>query len=167
MDFFFLGVGFTLLEAAAIVRLTLAFGTTWIVSAVVFFAALLMIFLSNLLVMRLRISVLRWAWAGVLILATNYLFPVQWLLSAGTPLRVLWSILLMGSPVFCAGVWFSSLFMSQTCSGYALGINLIGAMIGGLLEYASMLTGMRQALAANYSGLYRGTICLVTGKLIN
>ena len=145
LDFFFLGVGFTLLEAAAIVRLTLAFGTTWIVSAVVFFAALLMIFLSNLLVMRLRISVLRWAWAGVLIfLATNYLFPVQWLLSAGTPLRVLLSILLIGSPVFCAGVWFSSLFTSQTRSGYTLGINLIGAMIGGLLEYASMLTGMRQ-----------------------
>ena len=145
LDFFFLGVGFTLLEAAAIVRLTLAFGTTWIVSAIVFFAALLMIFLSNLLVMRLRISLLRWAWAGVLIfLATNYLLPVQWLLSAGTPLRVLLSILLIGSPVFCAGVWFSSLFAPQTRSGYALGINLIGAMIGGLLEYASMLTGMRQ-----------------------
>jgi SAM-dependent methyltransferase len=145
LDFFFLGVGFTLLEAAAIVRLTLAFGTTWIVSAIVFFTALLMIFLSNLLVMRLRKSLLRWAWAGVLIfLAINYLLPTQWLLSAGTPLRILLSILLIGSPVFCAGLWFSSLFATQAYTGYALGINLIGAMIGGLLEYASMLTGMRQ-----------------------
>ncbi len=50
LDFFFLGVGFSLMESAAIVRLALAFGTTWVVSAVVFAAVLLTVFLANYLI---------------------------------------------------------------------------------------------------------------------
>lgn len=145
LNFFLLGLAFTLLEAAAIVRLALVFGATWIVSAVVFSTALLTIFLANLLVMRGPRIPLGAAWAGLLGASLiDYLLPPQLLLGVGPPLRVLLSVLLIGLPVFCAGICFSTLFARQHRTGYALGINLVGAMAGGLVEYLSMLIGMRQ-----------------------
>jgi len=48
--FFLLGVGFTLVEAVAIVRLALLSGSTWVVDAVVFMAVLATVFVANLLV---------------------------------------------------------------------------------------------------------------------
>ena len=53
------------------------------------------------------------------------------------------SFVLIGIPVLLAGNCFSKMFAQQKSSGYALGVNLIGAMAGGLLEYISMLHGMR------------------------
>jgi SAM-dependent methyltransferase len=145
VNFFLLGLGFTLLEAAAIVRLALVFGTTWIVSAVVFSTVLLTLFLANLLVMRMPRSGLVWAWSGLLgSLLADYLLPPQLLLGAGLPWRIVLSVILIGLPVFCAGVCFSTLFARQQRTGYALGINLVGAMAGGMVEYLSMLIGMRQ-----------------------
>jgi len=41
------------------------------------------------------------------------------------------------------GVCFSRLFGQQSETGYALGINLVGAMTGGLIEYLSMVIGMK------------------------
>ena len=38
---------------------------------------------------------------------------------------------------------FSHLFGREKVTGYPLGINLIGAMAGGVVEYVSMLIGMR------------------------
>jgi hypothetical protein len=49
--------------------------------------------------------------------------------------------LLVGSPVFFAGLCFSGLFGAQKTYRLPLGMNLVGAMGGGVLEYASMLTG--------------------------
>ena len=61
----------------------------------------------------------------------------------GAILRTLSCTLLVGLPVFFAAVCFSRLFREQKVTGYALGINLVGAMGGGLVEYLSMLLGMR------------------------
>jgi len=52
LNFLFMGVGFTLMESAAIVRLALLFGSTWVVNVIVFSAVLIMIFLANLLVLK-------------------------------------------------------------------------------------------------------------------
>lgn len=142
--FFLLGIGFTLMEAAAIVRLALLFGTTWIISAVVFSTALLTIFLSNIFTLKQRAPSLTVSWSLlVLSLAVNYLLQVQYLLSLNPLMRLISSAGLIGLPVFFAGVCFSRLFKEENNTGFALGINLIGAMAGGLLEYASMLVGMR------------------------
>jgi hypothetical protein len=51
--------------------------------------------------------------------------------------------MLIGLPIFFAAVCFSRLFAVEKITGYPLGLNLIGAMAGGLVEYISMLTGMR------------------------
>jgi hypothetical protein len=144
LDFLFLGVGFSLMESAAIVRLALAFGATWIVSAVVFASVLMTVFLANYLVERRPSLRIGFAWAALLAcLALNFLFPVRTLLALPFPLRVLGAGLLIGTPVFFAGLCFSKLFRREPVIGYPLGMNMIGAMAGGSVEYLSMLFGMR------------------------
>jgi predicted membrane-bound spermidine synthase len=144
LDFFFLGVGFSLMESAAIVRLALAFGSTWVVSAVVFACVLLTVFAANIVLERRPNIPTGLAWAALLVaLAVNFLFPVQTLLGFSFPLRVLGAAALIGTPVFCAGICFSSLFKRETEVGLPFGMNMVGAMTGGSIEYLSMLMGMR------------------------
>jgi hypothetical protein len=144
LDFFFLGVGFSLMESAAIVRLALAFGSTWVVSAVVFACVLLTVFVANYLLERRPGIPTGAAWAALLAaLMINFLFPVQTLLGLSFPLRVLGAAALIGTPVFCAGVAFSSLFKRETEVGLPFGMNMVGAMAGGSIEYLSMLMGMK------------------------
>ena len=167
LNFLFLGIGFTLMEAAAIVRLALVFGATWVVNAIVFAAVLAMIFLANFLVLRkTRIDPassrlaglrgagtnkheqnkvgLRNAWIGLgLAVLVNIFFNVSWLFLLPTFFRVMAAGLLIGLPVYFAATCFSHLFSREKTTGYALGINLVGAMAGGILEYFSMMFGMR------------------------
>jgi SAM-dependent methyltransferase len=142
--FFFLGVGFTLMEAVAIVRLALLFGSTWIVNVVVFVAVLLTVFVANLSVMHRVAPPLRASWIGLCAaLAASYLFPVQSLLEFALPLRIVASTGLIFVPVYFASVCFSRLFQREEEVGYPLGLNLVGAMAGGWLEYLSMVYGLR------------------------
>jgi SAM-dependent methyltransferase len=144
LDFLALGLGFSLMESAAVVRFALLFGSTWVVNAVVFSSVLAMIFVANLVVQRGRAPAIGVSfvllWLAVL---ANYFFPLDVLFATGALTRAVVSGLLVGSPVFFAGLCFSGLFRAQKTTGYPLGMNLVGAMGGGVLEYASMLTGMR------------------------
>lgn len=142
--FFFLGVGFTLVEAVAIVRLALLFGSTWVVNAVVFVAVLATVFVANLSVMRGVAPPLRIAWIGLCgALAVSYLFPVQYLLDYSLAPRLAASGLLIFVPVYFASVCFSRLFREERAVGFPLGLNLVGAMAGGWIEYLSMVYGLR------------------------
>lgn len=144
LDFFFLGVGFSLMESAAIVRLALAFGTTWVVSAGVFASVLSMVFFANYLRQRWPNIPTGFAWAALLAaVAVNFSFPVQTLLGFSYPLRVLAATALIGAPVFFAGICFSALFQREPEVGLPFGMNMIGAMAGGSIEYLSMLIGMK------------------------
>ncbi len=143
-NFLLLGVGFTLMESAAIVRLALLFGSTWTVNAVVFAAVLFMIFVANASVLKGFAPSLKAAWVGLfLAVLVNWIFPPSLLLELGAPLRALACGVLIGLPVYFAAICFSRLFATEATTGYALGLNLVGAMAGGLIEYVSMLTGMR------------------------
>ena len=143
-NYLFLGLGFTLMESSAIVRLASVFGSTWVVNAVVFSAVLLTVFLGNLCVLRQRAPSLRVAWLGVCaFILLNYSFPVAWLFHVGSVLRVVLCIGLVGTPVFFASICFSTLFKQEPITGYPFGVNLVGAMAGGTIEYVSMATGMR------------------------
>jgi SAM-dependent methyltransferase len=142
--FLFLGLGFTLVESTAIVRLALLFASTWVINAVVFASVLLTIFLANLLVLKGRAPALPVCWTtlfGGLLL--NYFFPVSELFAFSTGWRVVIAAVLVGLPVFAAALCFSHLFRGEPVTGYPLGVNLVGAMAGGLIEYSSMATGMR------------------------
>lgn len=143
-NFLLLGLGFTLMESAAIVRMALLFGATWVTNVLVIFAFLCTILLANWFTIRDIAPRLNLAWLGLLLfIAINYLVPLQLFFAAGLPLRMILLALFIGLPVFFAAVCFSRLFATQTMTGGALGMNLVGAMGGGLLEYLSMITGMR------------------------
>lgn len=141
--FFLLGLGFTLVESAAVVRLSLLFGSTWLVNAVVFAAVLAMIFAANVAVIKAWAPRLTFAWVGVVVaLALNALLPLEFLLAAPAGIRAAAAAVLVGTPMFFAAVCFSRLFAQERVTGLALGVNLIGAMAGGGLEYFSMIAGM-------------------------
>ncbi len=143
-NFLFLGLGFTLMESSAIVRLALVFGSTWTVNAAVFAAVLSTIFVANWTVLRGRAPSLAVAWPSLCAcILVNYFLPVAALFDVGPGLRVVASGLLIGLPVYFAAVCFSRLFRRQQVTGYPLGVNLIGAMAGGFVEYVSMLIGLR------------------------
>jgi len=48
----------------------------------------------------------------------------------------------MALPLFFAGILFANLYRAADSPGAALGYNLFGAMVGGVMEYASMAWGV-------------------------
>ncbi|MEO6597844.1 MAG: methyltransferase domain-containing protein, partial [Planctomycetota bacterium] len=144
LDFLLLGLGFTLVESAAIVRMALLFGSTWVVHIVVFLTVLVMVFLANRMVIMGKAPSLRLAWPGVFVgIACNAIVPLESLLVLPSLLRALAAALLVGIPVYCASVCFSRLFAKSPDVGGAFGMNLVGLMAGGMCEYVSMVIGMR------------------------
>ena len=51
------------------------------------------------------------------------------------------------APVFLANLVFAQRFRDVGSSTVAFGANLVGAMVGGVLEYAALITGYRALLA--------------------
>ena len=142
--FFFLGAGFLLLETQIISKMALVFGTTWVVNSVVIAALLLLIVGSNLLVEwqpQIPVAV---AYAGIFAsTAIAYFTPVRLLLFPSLPLKVLAASLVLCLPVFFAGIVFIRSFAAAGFRGEALGSNLFGALVGGLLESSSYWFGLR------------------------
>jgi hypothetical protein len=50
------------------------------------------------------------------------------------------------TPIFIANLVFADRFRNVESSNVAFGANLLGAMVGGVLEYASLLTGYQMLL---------------------
>jgi SAM-dependent methyltransferase len=143
LPFFFLGAGFMLLETKAITELGLTFGSTWQVTAVVIVSFLLMAFLGNALVRRWRIRAPAVPFA--LLMLT---LGLGWVVSRGgglapTALGRLGTVVLLASPLLFSGVSFSTLLARRGLAADAMAFNVIGAMVGGLVEYNSMYFGFR------------------------
>jgi len=75
------------------------------------------------------------------LLAVNYWVPVGRLAFASRAIESLVYGLLVFSPVFCAGLLFSASFKRSPSAAADFGANLLGAMIGGVCEYMSLLAG--------------------------
>lgn len=136
-----LGAGFLLLETKGVTDLALLFGSTWIVNAVVIAVFLTMALVANAVAIvrpiprKLSFAVL------FLILGIGILLPYSFLNGAPLGVKILGSGLLVGLPVFFSGLIFSDCFRSVTNPSEALGMNLFGAMIGGMLENLVMIGG--------------------------
>lgn len=151
---FLLGAGFMLVETKAVVHMALLFGSTWVINSVVFFALLVMILLANLFLLKVRPVRLWPYYVGVVTtLALNYAVPLDVFLGLNRPLQLIGSCLLVFTPIFFAGVIFADLFGRSTAPDWDFGANIAGAMVGGLVEYSSMLVGFR-SLAIVALGLY-------------
>ena len=162
--FFLLGAGFMLIETKGITELGLTFGNTWQVIGVVIASILVMAFLANCIVQWVRISrpVIPY-----LLLLTSLL--AGWLVARGGGLpssfegRVGTTILLT-CPIFFSGIVFSTLLRTRGDISSVMGMNLLGAICGGLLEYNSMYFGF-QFLYLLAAGIYLlGLVCEFPGS---
>jgi SAM-dependent methyltransferase len=145
--FFFLGGGFLLLEAQIVSKMALLFGTTWVVNSIVISGLLLLIVAANLLVERYRRIPVRWAYAGIFAsMLAAYLIPLEQFFFPSIWLKATVATGVLCLPVFFAGIIFIRSFARAGFSGEALGSNLVGALIGGLLESLSFWTGIRSLL---------------------
>jgi len=144
VQMFFLGAGFMLIETKAVVTMALLFGGTWIVNSIVFTAILAMILLANLWTFKSRPAHLWLYYTALLIsLALNVIVSLDWFLGMNRGTQVLGSCLLVFAPIFFAGVIFAASFQKTAQPDRAFGINVAGAMMGGLAEYSSMALGFK------------------------
>jgi spermidine synthase len=141
---FFMGAAFLLIETKAVTTLALILGSTWMVNSVVFSSVLIMILLANLLSKRLSFLKFRDLYLGLFAtLLFNYLFNFHLLHEFEWNTRVLFGGTIIGLPIFFAALIFAKAFAVVESPSIALASNLFGALVGGLLEYLDMLTGLR------------------------
>ena len=76
-------------------------------------------------------------------LAVSYVIPQASLLGLPVVLRFLAATALAFAPLFIANLVFAQRFKDVASSTTAFGANLLGAIVGGVLEYLSLITGFR------------------------
>lgn len=140
-EFFFLGAGFLLLETKAITQLSLLFGSTWLVNAAVISAFLVMGLVANVLVAHTKINS-QFCYAMLLaLLALGSVISYSRLSGAPMIARLLVAGVWAGLPVILSGVIFSSAIKNVPSLSTVLGVNLLGAISGGMMENAVLLGG--------------------------
>ena len=145
--FFSMGAGFLLLETQVISRLALYFGTTWQVNGIVIGAILVALLIANAVIEKHpRLCSRWWTFAGLLGgLLLAYVVPFSRI--PGSAAFVGWLAAgFFAIPVFFAGILFASEFQTAESPSAALGANMLGAVVGGLLENLSLVTGMKALL---------------------
>jgi hypothetical protein len=152
--FFVLGVAFLLLETRSLVTFSLLFGSTWIVNSLVFFAILASVLAAIGINTRFSIHDPRPLYLGLFgAIALSFVLPPTSLLIEPAWLRYGLAATLTFAPVFFANLVFSHSFRDTRTADMAFASNLLGAMLGGAVEYLALLTGY-QALLLVVAGLY-------------
>jgi SAM-dependent methyltransferase len=154
LDLFFMGSAFLLLETKSVVQFALLFGTTWFVNALVFVGVLASVYVAIEVAMRVRLpnpAVLYGVLVAAVLLAM--LVPVEWLLGMPFAPRFAAAVVLWFTPIFIANLVFAQRFRTVADSNVAFGANLLGALLGGVIEYAALVSGYA-ALAILVALLY-------------
>jgi SAM-dependent methyltransferase len=141
--FFLLGAGFMLVETKAITELGLTFGNTWQVIGIAIAGILVMAFLATL-------TVAARPQGGVVVPFALLLLSLAagwWVSGQGgfppTTAGKLEAVGLLSLPLFFSGIVFARLLAGERNVASAMAMNLLGAMLGGLLEYNAMYFGFR------------------------
>ncbi|MFL5777847.1 MAG: spermidine synthase [Chloroflexota bacterium] len=152
--FFVLGIAFLLLETKSLVTFSLLFGTTWVVNALAFFAILASVLLAIVITARWRPTRPGPLYLALFAsIALAYLLPTDSLLLEPAGLRYSLGALIAFAPVFFANLVFAYSFRDAPAADMAFASNLLGAMVGGALEYLALLGGYRSLLLV-VAGLY-------------
>jgi len=146
-QFFLLGAGFMLLETKSIIQFALLWGSTWVVASLAIASVLTMALIANAIVARKTVT-RPWVVGGVLVglLALNYLIPIGRVAFDSRVAESVFYAALVFSPILCAGLLFGSAIARSTALTRDYGTNLLGAMVGGVGEYLSLVTGFRALL---------------------
>jgi spermidine synthase len=141
LHFFVLGAGFLLLETKAVTSLALLFGSTWIVNSLVIASFLCMAVLSNFIVWTYSVPNRLCYTALLTLLAADKWFPYSSLNTVAPPMRLIAGGMWVALPVLLSGIVFSSGVKRFGRLEQVLGVNLLGAVVGGVLENAVMIGG--------------------------
>jgi Spermine/spermidine synthase domain len=163
IDLFFMGAAFMLLETKNIVQFALLFGTTWFVNALVTAGVLVAVFAAVEVSRYVRVrrpALLYLCLLAALVVA--WAIPPSALLSLSPLPRFVAAVAIAFAPIFLANMVFSQRFRDTGDSTTAFGANLLGAMIGGILEYLSLIVGY-QWLLVLVALLY--ALAFITGRV--
>lgn len=142
VDLFFMGSAFLLLETKSVVQFALLFGTTWFVNSLVFAGVLSSVYLAIEVARRVRLpnpAILYVALVASVMVAM--VVPLSGLLILPLPVRFVAAVALWFTPIFIANLVFAQRFRNVGQSNVAFGANLLGAVLGGVIEYAALVTG--------------------------
>src|SRR5262249_15247410 len=127
-----------------LVSFSLLFGSTWLVNALAFFAILASVLLAIFVNARLRIRRAGVLYALLFVaLAVAVALPPESLLIDPPWLRSVLACAVAFRPVFLANLVFTSSSRATRTADMAFASNLLGAMLGGAMEYVALLTGYR------------------------
>ena len=134
--------------------MSLLFGSTWVVNSAIFAGILFMVLCANLMVERFEFERAE-PWFIGLFLSVVLLWAVNTgaLNAFSLPMRGIVGGLLTGLPIGFAGIIVSITLSQSERPASSLGANLLGSVLGGCLEYFSMMIGLR-ALALLAFTLY-------------
>ena len=152
--FFFMGAAFLLLEVQNISKASVVLGNTWIVNAVIISSILVMILLANLAAARFRGLPTGAAYAGLFLSCFGlYYLDIARLGFFPYALKAVLVGGLTSLPMLFSGVVFIRSFTAVPERDQALGADLLGALVGGLLQSVTFVVGLR-ALLLIVAGLY-------------
>lgn len=144
LHFFLLGAGFLLLEVRNITVLALVFGSTWLVTSLTVAAVLVMALIANGLVaigFGARHKALVWA-ALFASITCSLLWSRLGSAAADPQLRALVTTLVVSATFVFSGLVFAQSFSRTALPGTALGLNVLGSVVGGVMEFASLAIGI-------------------------
>jgi SAM-dependent methyltransferase len=159
--FFFLGAAFLLLEVQNISKASVVLGNTWWVNAVVISGILSMILLAN----WTAVSLPRLPLGPVYVALVGTCVGLYFLdVSRFAFLPYVTKAMLVGTlttlPMLFGGILFIRSFAATTQKDTALGANVMGALVGALLQSVTFLTGVK-ALLLVVAGLYAAALVSV------
>jgi spermidine synthase len=152
--FFSLGAGFLLLEVQNISKASVVLGNTWQVNAVIISSILIMALLANWI--AYRFSKLPLPLVYSLLVGTCLVLYFIDLARFGFlvyPLKATIVGALTSLPMLFSGIVFIRSFALARDKSDALGANLIGALVGALLQSITFITGIK-ALLIVVAGFY-------------
>jgi hypothetical protein len=159
-DLFFMGSAF-LLRRRRMSPPCVAVRATWFVNALVFGGILIVVLAAVETTRKFRTPSLPVIFGGIAAsLALAWIIRPEWLLPLPFAPRLIAATTLAFLPIFLANVAFAKRFQGSSDSQEAFAVNLLGAMVGGCLEYGALITGYNNLL------LVTGLLYLIAFLLI-
>lgn len=145
--FFFLGAAFLLLEVQNVSKASVVLGNTWQVNAVIVSSVLTMALLANLIAYKFPRLPIRFMYAGLIGISLALYF-VDLAQFAFLPYAL--KALIVGGlttlPMLFSGVIFTRSFAVVDGKDEALGANMVGSLVGALLQSITFLIGIKALL---------------------
>ena len=132
-----------LVETKCITEIAKIYGSTWVVTSITIAVILLMAFIANyLIIKKIKINIIGIYTLLFLSLIIGYFFSKYGFNFFN---QKIFSILLpfvLTLPLLFSGLAFSKEISRLNSASQALSANILGAMLGGFLEYNSMYFGL-------------------------